>query len=232
MKKYIIGIVLFSIHFFSSAEIKFVSEVLVGQSQNKVHTFMQGYSLGESYGIGESYYSTLNSDSFAFRLGVKFTDNLSIELAKHDHGSVANEFEISVPESLPDGNCCFGPDYDRIYQVRIPIETDSLRLGVKGEVELFTDLSVNARLGIAYWEYGQFNPQHLTALGSASNSGESGNDIYYALGAEYRLTEHFYLGVEYSLLSIHKSVASNDYDDISYFDHDLKDLSLIVGWEF
>ena len=226
MKKYITGIVVFSIPFFSCAEIKFVSEVLVGQSQNKVHSYIQGD------GIGESYYSSLNSDSFAFRFGVKFTDNLSIELAKHDHGSVVNEFEVSVPQLIPGGGYCAGSDCEHIYQVRIPIETDSLRLGVKGEVELFTDLFVNARLGIAYWKYGQFNPQQLTNIGSSSNSGESGNDIYYALGAEYKLTEHFYLGVEYSLLSIYKSIASIGYDVGGYYDHDVKDLSLIVGWEF
>ena len=225
MKKFITGLVLFLIPFLSSAEIKFFSEVLVGQSQNEFYSSIQGD------GIEKNYSSSLSSDSFAFRFGIKFTDNLSFELAKHDHGSVVNQITIRVPQQIP-GSCCLGPEYDNIYEARIPIETNSLRLGVKGELELITDLSINARLGIAYWEYGDANPQQLSNIGSSGNSGESGNDIYYAVGAEYKFTENLYLGVEYSLLSIHKGSANSNYDVSGYYDHDVKDLSLILGWEF
>jgi hypothetical protein len=225
MKKFITGVVLFSIPFFSSAEIKFVSEVLVGQSQNEFYSSIQGD------GIGTNYSSSLSSDSFALRFSVKFTDNLSFELAKHDHGSVVNQITIRVPQQIP-GNCCLGPEYDNIYEAQIPIETNSLRVGLKGELEIITDLSISARLGIAYWGYGDANPQQLSNIGSSGNSGESGNDIYYAVGAEYKFTENFYLGVEYSLLSIHKASGNGDYDVSGYYDHGIKDLSLILGWEF
>ena len=38
----------------------------------------------------EHYSSSLKSNSFGFRLGINFTDNFTIELAKQDHGDVVN----------------------------------------------------------------------------------------------------------------------------------------------
>ena len=220
MKKYIVGIVLFSIPFFSSAEVKFVSEILVGQSKNKIHSNIQGDSGGE-----DNYYSHLNSNSFAFRLGLKFTENLSFELAKHNHGSAVNQLTDSIPVVV--GGSIV--DY-YTYERNMPIDTTSLRLGMKGEVEIITGLSLNARLGLAHWEYDEYTPQDLIAIGWSTDT--NGNDIYYSLGAEYKLTENFYVGVEYSVLPIDKNFEDKDLEASGYFDHTIKDLSFIVGWEF
>lgn len=218
MKKYITGIVLFSISFFSSAELIFVSEILVGQSQNTI----------QSAGAGYEYNSTLDSDSFAFRIGIKVTENLSFELAKHDHGTVVHKYTAVIQPQFP--GCCIAPEDYIKYEIKQPIETSSLRLGIKGELEIITDLSVIARLGLAHWDYDEYTPQDLVTIGLSTD--KNGNDIYYSLGAQYKITESFYLGVEYSVLPIDKNFSDEDLNVSGFYDHTIKDLSLIIGWQF
>lgn len=228
MKNIITGIALFSFPLFAFAEFNLISEILIGKAHNKVRSFIQNE-------VSEEYYSSsLTSESRGFRLGVKIDNNFTIELAKHDHGKVVNSFNISIPTMAPpspSGPIFLPPEFDTIVKARIPIDLESLRLGVKGQIELFENVSANARLGLAHWEYGEFTPQQLTNVGSPSNSGESGNDIYYSLGAEYKFTKNVYLGLEYSLLTINES--SGDKDTVyGSYKHDVKDLSLVFGWAF
>jgi len=207
------------------ADTMFFSEVLIGQSQHKADSSLKT-DLSE-----EHYASSLDADSFAFRLGAKLTDNISIELAKHDHGKVINEFSFSVPTSVSPTGEYLPPEFDTVYEVRMPIDIESLRLGVKGEWDLSADFSLNARLGLAHWKFKSSSPGRLTALGPYSDSGESGNDIYYAIGGEYKFTENLYVGLEYSLLSI-KEKNGKDNSVSSSYEYDVRDLSFVVGWVF
>jgi len=228
MKNIITGIVLFSFPLLASAELNVISEILIGKTQNKVHSTLQS-DVSE-----EHYSSSLKSNSFGFRLGINFTNNFAIELAKQDHGGVVNNFSLSFPTMAPpspSGPIFLPPEFDTIVEAKIPIELESIKLGVKGQIELFKNASINARIGIAHWEYGEFTPQQHTNVGATPNSGESGNDIYYSLGAEYKFTENFYLGFDYSLFTINESSGVNNSVSGSY-KHDVKDLSLVLGWAF
>lgn len=122
-------------------------------------------------------------------------------------------------------------EFDTISEARIPIDLESIRIGIRGEIDLFTNVIINARLGLAHWKYGEFTPQSLTNMVTTHYSGESGNDIYYSVGAEYKFTEHFYIGLEYSLLTVSETAGDQD-TGISSYKHDVKDLSLILGWAF
>jgi opacity protein-like surface antigen len=213
MKKYITGIILFSIPLFSSAEIKLVSEVLVGQSQHKLSSTLQENALFEKN-------STSSKDnSFGFRIGLKLIDNLTLELAKHSHGSFDNELTVTDPRTG-----------FREFAMKTNIKTSSIRYGVKGEVELYSGLSVNARIGIARWEDSQNYSRILEVL-DYSNSEQSGDDLYYALGANFKLTENIYVGLEYSIVTINDRTYIND-ELIDSYKHDIDDFSLIIGWEF
>jgi len=228
MKNIITGIVLFSFPLLASAELDVVSEILIGKTQNKVHSTLQS-DVSE-----EHYSSSLKSDSFGFRLGINFTDNFTIELAKQNHGGVVNNFTLSFPTMAPpspSGPIFLPPEFDTIVEASIPIDIESIKLGVKGQIELFKNASINARVGISHWEYGEFTPQKLTNVGASSSSGESGNDIYYSLGAEYKFTENFYLGLDYSLFTINEISSLNNSVNGSYR-HDVKELSLVLGWAF
>ena len=70
-------------------------------------------------------------------------------------------------------------------------------------------------------------PQKLINI----DGGESGNDVYYSLGVDYKFTENFHLGVEYSAFTINENsnVQSTDRDN---YKHEVKDISLVLGWTF
>jgi len=226
MKKFITGLVLFSVSLYSSAELTFFSEALIGQSQNKVNSFIEPASLSGNYS------STVNSTSLALRLGVKYSQHFSFEISLNDHGDFFNEFENRLPTYLPTGVCCSSQEFDSVVVAKNQIETKSARFGLKGELALTSDFVVNARIGLAYWKYGNITPQQITYFGHYPYRKESGNDIYYSLGAEYKLTEQLYLGFEYSLLSIKKSFSNEEATISGYSDHYIKDLSLLIGWQF
>ncbi|WDE06029.1 outer membrane beta-barrel protein [Thalassomonas viridans] len=224
MKKFIYGMAFSSLSLSAYADTMFLSEVLIGQSKHKANSSLKT-DLSEKH-----YASSLDADSFAFRLGAKLTDKVSIELAKHDHGKVVNEYSFSVPSMAPTGEP-LPPEFDRVYKAKIPIDIESLRIGVKGEWDLSAGFSLNARLGLAHWKFDEFSPRKLTDLGPYSDSGESGNDIYYAVGGEYKFTENLYVGLEYSLLSI-KEKSGKDNSVRSSYEYDVRDLSFVVGWVF
>jgi hypothetical protein len=211
------------------AETTIVSEILVGKSQHEIKSSL---SAGAS---DDSYSAALDDTSVGFRFGVKFWDNVSIELAKHDHGSAVNEFTIYFPTTIPGtpsgGNCCLGPDHDYTVEARIPVKIESIRFGVKGEIDVYKNFTVNARLGVAYWSYDSFSPQQIILSGSSTNRGESGNDIYYSIGGEYQLTENLHLGLEYSLFTVSEKFDERIGISGSY-EHDIQDLSLVLGWKF
>ncbi|MEI4551071.1 outer membrane beta-barrel protein [Pseudoalteromonas spongiae] len=225
MKNIILGITLFSFPLFASAKLNLVSELLIGKAQNNVHSTFLTEKL-------EGYYTaSLQSDSFGFRLGTNVNEYLSFELAKHKHGDTMNEVKIPV-QNLPGMPNSSGPVYSYSeIDVKIPMELESIRLGVKGKIDLFTNTSINTRFGVANWKYDNFTPRHLLNLRRSSGDKERGNDFYYAIGAEYKFNESFYLGFEYSLLKINERIKDKSFMYGSYT-HDVKDLSLVLGWAF
>lgn len=224
MVKFIAGIALFSLPLFSFAELTVVSEVLIGQSQYKIGS-SQRTEFSE-----DNYSSSFSSNSLGFRLGLKFTDNFSLELAKHDHGESVNNITTSIPKMIAP-NVFLPPEFDTIYEAKRPIGLESIRIGFKGEMELLTRLFINTRFGLAHWKYKKYSPKHLIMFNPFYSHGESGNDLYYSLGTEYKFTDNFYVGIEYSLLKINESTIFNDKISSSY-KHDVKDFSLVLGWKF
>ena len=96
---------------------------------------------------------------------------------------------------------------------------------------MFSNISVNARLGIANWGYDKATPRSRYGY----THGNSGIDAYYSLGAEYKVTEDVYLGLEYSIFEYNSKYNDKNFDDLGYFgftSHNVKDLSLILGWVF
>lgn len=222
MNKLVAGIALLSFPMFSQAEISIYSEALIGQSKQKMNSF------SHLQGADKNVFSSSNSSSYGFRLGTKFSENFSLEISKHFHGSVDNKFTISYASQSP-GIPGETPNEDITLQAKIPIEIDSTRIGIKVDNELFTNISVSARLGIAYWEYKENTPYPFV------NEGESGKDLFYSVGAEYHLTENAYLGLEYSYFEASDKWDDRNSDNLgnsASFHHDVKDLSLLLGWIF
>ncbi|MBQ4862841.1 outer membrane beta-barrel protein [Pseudoalteromonas sp. MMG013] len=216
MKKSILGGALLALPVYAKAEMTIVSEVLIGKAKNELYAY-------QDFDLGGNRSSSSDSDSFGLRLGLELTDNIIVEIAKHEHGESTNDYTVSIPSSLGDG-------FYRSFNVRLPIDIESVRFGLKGKTELFESLIVNARVGIAHWKYKGEIPARLVPT-DLTNGGGSGNDIYISFGFEYKLTKNLYIGLEYSLLSINET-KEYDYTGIVKYQHDVKDLSVIVGWEF
>lgn len=231
MNKLIAGIALFSFPIFSYAEITIVSEVLIGQSQHKIDRS------ASVYGPDKHFSSSSSSSSYGFRIGTKFTENISIELSKHFYGSVDNKFTISYPSQspgIPGGTSeVIPPNQYEIIPLSMPIDIESIRLGVKGEMELLPNFSFIARLGMAYWEYDKYTPHQYNLYGFFGR--ESGNDIYYSLGTEYQFSENIYAGIEYSFFEASNSINDKAGDNLGHassYSHKVEDLSLVLGWMF
>ena len=129
MKKIIVGMVLLLFSLFTIAETIIVSEILIGQSQHKISTYEQ-YEKFDPY---ENYLGPINDNSLGIRLGVKIIDNIYVELAMHDHGSVNNEFTITKPNLLFSGNCCLSSSQYDVEERSIPNSIESIRLGIKAK---------------------------------------------------------------------------------------------------
>jgi opacity protein-like surface antigen len=224
MKKLITGIMLLSLSFSTIAESSFITEALIGQSNHEV--------ISKS-STSNRYNSSVDGNSLAFRVGYKYNDNFSFELAFHDHGEVTNQVELRIPTTIPgshgSNSCCLGPEHDTVYNVNIPLEMQSIRLGVKGQWPIYKNLSINARFGIAKWAFGDYSPKVFNQTPASID--DDGNDLYYGLGLDYQFTENFYIGVEYSILSIDEDYKDEN-NEIGSYTYDVKDLSLVLGWAF
>ncbi|AUJ71088.1 MULTISPECIES: outer membrane beta-barrel protein [Pseudoalteromonas] len=220
MKKQLFGLAVLSLPMYAKADIAIFSEVLFGKANNEF------YAEQES-DLGYRRASSANSDSWGLRLGVGLTDHLALEIAQHFHGESLAEYSVHVSNTL---SGIYQNPYDYSYRVRFPIDTESLRLGIKGEIEVSTNINANIRVGMAHWQYKDVIPAQLVPTGSTS-SGDSGNDIYTSIGVEYRLTDNLYVGLEYSLLNIKES-KEYDYTGVVQYEHNLHDISMLLGWAF
>lgn len=223
MKSIIAPVVLFLIPFLSNAEILLVSEILIEQSQHDLHSMQSTESLFERESISQT------EKSFGFRLGVKFIDNLTLELGKHEHGNFINEVTVYLPKIIDTpGSIPFYSDGYDVYSQTANLKSSSIRYGIKGEFELISRVSINARLGMARW---QDNQEDTINYFMVEDNKQAGNDLYYAFGANYNFTKEFNIGIEYSLVTINDRTYINE-ELVALYAHDIEDLSLIIGWEF
>ncbi|KAF7775155.1 hypothetical protein PCIT_a1278 [Pseudoalteromonas citrea] len=230
MKYSILGVAALLLPLSSYAQMQFSSELLLGKSQNDIHSSI------ELNNKKKHYSSDLVTNSLGVRVGVKFSDYISFELSKHFHGDGKNEVTMNVyaPLDYPSFQVS-GEKIEPIssYKLPVPIELESTRLGIKAQTRLFDTLSVNMRLGIAQWGYQASTPARLTFSRAGYDMQKSGNDVFYSVGLEHQITENWYVGFEYSLMRINESDVYVEIDSISRsYQHDVKEASFILGWQF
>ena len=117
------------------------------------------------------------------------------------------------------------------------IESSSSTVGIKGLLPLFDDFSVFARLGIANWDFEASSTNSSLPNELVLIKGD-GNDIYYGVGAEYRIYETFSIGIEYSVIDMGLSEAvSENYEYLSYsgtttVDYKIESISLSLKMSY
>ncbi len=230
MRKFITGLAFLAFASVTQAEVQFIPELLAGQSINLIRSTS---SYGQTIKI---YKNKLNANSYGLRLGIKFSDNFTVELAKHFHGEITDKHMVSYPRCVPGGGgpgreVCLPPEGDYTFQTRTPIDTESIRLGVKVNTEVYQNLFLTAGIGIAHWQYNRYKPIELVNGIGRHLEEKSSNDPYYSLGAQYKLSKNMIIGLEYSLLTITQKMVEHELGYVKGTHH-INDISLTAAWLF
>lgn len=161
----------------------------------------------ESSGIERNDGSDL---SFGLRGTYNISSNVGIELSYQNSGEAEYSYE-AFAETINEN-----------------LASDSFNIGVKGILPLKNGVSLNARLGIAFWDF----DVDITEISDGGyeqpfSSSNSGNDIYYGIGVQYEINEKFNIGLEYTLVEFSVSPFNS-----SSVDLELSTLALTAGFKF
>ena len=146
--------------------------------------------------------------SFGIRGGYLLSENLSIEGAYHIHGE--------IDDTYIDG---FG---DTINE---KISSRSLGFGVKGLLPLDYGISLNARVGVSFWDV-EAKETDSSLPGEVFKSDDNDNDLYYGFGAQYDINSQTTVGLEYTITNMEistETVSAN---------FDVTNISLSLGYKF
>jgi opacity protein-like surface antigen len=154
-------------------------------------------------------YSKSGDDlSFGIRGTYSLIESFSIEGAYQIHGE--------IDDTYIDG---FG---DTINE---KLSSTALSLGLKGILSLDYGISLNARVGVSFWDV-EAKETDSSLPGEIFKSDDNGNDLYYGFGAQYDINSQVTFGLEYTItkMSISTDTVSADYD--------VKNISLSLGYKF
>lgn len=108
-------------------------------------------------------------------------------------------------------------------------DTSAFNIGVRGSLPLDNGFSVHARIGLSLWDTDiQITDSSLP--GQVFKGGDSGNDIYYGIGARYALNEKVDLGLEYTIAKYDTALDG----DLRGLDAklELETVALAIGFKF
>ncbi|WP_171040755.1 outer membrane beta-barrel protein [Pseudoalteromonas phenolica] len=217
MNKYLFGLVFLASNSYASSTPSFTTELLIGSSSNKLHA-------SQDFDLGDERSSSNSSSSFGIRFGLPISEYFSVELSKHFYGEADHSYTRNISSDLINDN-----SFESI-AVKLPIETDALKFGIKSHVNINAKLNVNLRVGLANWRYKQYSPAMLV-VNDIQEQNHSGRDVYFSVGSEYVVSDSIYIGFEYSQFSIKESEHGAFAADVSY-SHKINDFSLVLGWAF
>lgn len=180
------------------------------------------YELG---GGSEQSYDVTDTDvAIQVQLGWEISRFVAIEAAFSDFGDAESEYRIR--DSNING-------HEALSTAEHSVNLTSTSLSLKGMLPLGDSFRVFGKIGYASWtsevEWNESlyfdNALDTRSVGSAEVEGE---DLFYALGAEYHLTNNFVLFAEYF-------TQLAEYDDLGGDTHDWFDVSaatLGLRWQF
>lgn len=146
--------------------------------------------------------------SLGARLTFGFSDYMALETSYMQYGETDDEY--TDPNNTSQN-------------VKDKIETKSINLGLKASLPITDYFSINLRGGAAKWDVKA--KQDLGIFGSVKAS-DDGVDPYYGVGAEFQIADRFIVGGEYTILKAELS------DGYLTGDHEIKNVALILGYQF
>lgn len=140
--------------------------------------------------------------SFGVRGGFAFNPNIALEVGYHDYGDAEQEY--------------FDDTSDQFNVV-------ALSAGIKSSIVFDNGFSLSARVGVSLWDLDLYFSEYGSIVYAAS---DDGSDFYVGIGGQMKITERVHIGAEYTLTEL----------DVSFgefsFDHEIKNLSLSLGYKF
>ncbi|NRA55496.1 MAG: porin family protein [Gammaproteobacteria bacterium] len=109
--------------------------------------------------------------------------------------------------------------------IRHKINSSAFNFGVKGVIPFDYGLSLNGRFGISFWD-AKIQTTDSAAPGEVFKSDDTGSDIYYGLGIDYRMSQNVRLGIEYIITDMNATWYSVDVEN------KVKNLSFSIGYYF
>ncbi|MCU4674130.1 outer membrane beta-barrel protein [Catenovulum sp. 2E275] len=228
MKKCLISAVLLAASGNVLAQDNFYIELLAGQAFHKIESSIQGDTLTKS----DHYSNSETTSAPGLKLGYYFNDTFAVELSHQDYGTPIKEQTFSTSSTSENANG-ETEEFTTLQTYKRPISVKAYKLGIKAEREFLSDLYLNLGFGVAMWQYDDYTPQSLTNE-DVFTTGESGQDMYYSLGARYQINQTFYVGVQYSMLEIEQTTKFKpQYSTIlGSYKHQIQDVSFILGLNF
>ncbi len=153
-----------------------------------------------------------SSTSYGLRAGYQFNSYIAVELGYQRYG----EFKTFDEETKElDGK----------------IKVNSINFGIKGILPLSDKINLNARLGLAKWDV---KIEDILQTGEPMLKPD-GTDLYYGIGADYKVNETVSIGLEYSLVEMKwDQLSTTDIDGLGVLsfsndiDFDVNSLSLAI----
>lgn len=185
----------------------FSAEVLFGRSDQALDVSATSFS--ESSTQDSGLFLDSHSTSYGFIGGYQFSQYVAVELSYQKYG----EFTSVTNNST-----------------HLKLNSNATQLGIKGILPLPNGYSINCRLGFASWDLNNSrkNPNPGDDISKLQSEGK---DPYYGVGAEYRINKNLFVGLSYSVLSMHwdEREEGESYVFLMDFEHEIKNISFSVG---
>lgn len=150
----------------TAAENNLSAEILLGTADQEL--------LGSNINIPSG-----DDTSFGVRGSLLINKNLSIEASYQNYGEANVTFVDGFGDTIND-----------------KLSSTAMNIGAKGFFTLDNEVSLNARLGLSFWN-AELNETDSSLPGEILNVNDSGNDFYYGIGIQYSINSNMFIGAEY-----------------------------------
>lgn len=158
--------------------------------------------------LNNGFATSDNDMSFGARGAYSLNKNFSVEAAYQNYG----EADYTYTNIFGDN-------------INNKLSSTAINFGIKGILPLNNDVSLNARVGVSFWD-AEITETNASFTGVTFQS-DDGNDLYYGIGVQYQIDSHVFLGLEYTMIK--KMSISNEGGST---DFDVENTSLSLGYNF
>lgn len=160
--------------------------------------------------VGNNIGGEGDDNSFGIRGAYNLNKYIGFELSYIDHGETDDKFIDGFGDTIND-----------------KISLTAFNLGAKGVLPFENGFSLHARLGLSFWD-AELEETNSAVPGETFKGDDSGNDLYYGIGAQYTINSKFTIGVEYTLFEYE----FKPFEDGAEPDIEVKTFALTAGFNF